>query len=184
VVAAGPDLSAAWVEPGRSAPIVIMDLQLAVGPPAYGDLARLTSAGRHVIVYSMREDATSALTCLDVGAFTYLTKAEGQHHLVAAVHAAAAGTPYTSPSLAGAMGADDRRHRPALADRERDVLLAWFQCESKELVAQRFGLSAHTVATYLDRIRIKYANTGRPAPTKAALVARAIQDGLVSIDDL
>ena len=38
--------------------------------------------------------------------------------------------------------------------------------------------------SYIDRVRIKYANTGRPAPTKAALVARAIQDGLIDLDDL
>ena len=37
---------------------------------------------------------------------------------------------------------------------------------------------------YLDRVRIKYANAGRPAATKAALVARAIQDGLIHPEDL
>jgi hypothetical protein len=31
---------------------------------------------------------------------------------------------------------------------------------------------------------VKYANVGREAPTKAALVARAIQDGLVRADEL
>lgn len=38
--------------------------------------------------------------------------------------------------------------------------------------------------SYLDRVRIKYANVGRPARTKASLVARAVQDGLVDVDDL
>ena len=38
--------------------------------------------------------------------------------------------------------------------------------------------------SYLTRVRVKYASVGRTAPTKAALVARAIQDGLVKIDEL
>jgi hypothetical protein len=33
-------------------------------------------------------------------------------------------------------------------------------------------------------LRAKYAAVGRPAKTKAALVARAIQDGIVSVHDL
>ena len=183
VVAAGSDLSVAWLEPGRSVPVVVMDLQLG-GAPAYADLSRLVEHGRQVVVYSMREDSETALTCLEIGAFTYLTKAEGQAHLVDAVRAAAASRPYVSPSLAGAMGVDSRRIRPELAPREIDVLLEWFRCESKDLVAQKLGISARTVSTYIDRVRIKYANTGRPASTKATLVARAIQDGLVSLDDL
>jgi DNA-binding CsgD family transcriptional regulator len=82
------------------------------------------------------------------------------------------------------MGVDTRRIRPLLAPREVDVLLEWFRCESKDLVGQKLGISPRTVSTYIDRVRIKYANTGRPASTKAALVARAIQDGMVSLDDL
>jgi DNA-binding NarL/FixJ family response regulator len=183
-VAAGPDLSVAWTEPGRSVRVVVLDLQLTPGNPAYGDLRRLVDAGRQVIVYSMRDDATTPLTCLDLGAFTYLTKAEGQAHLVDAVRAAAADQAYVSPSLAGAMGVDRRSNRPKLTPREVDVLLEWFKCESKELVAGKLGLSPRTVASYLDRVRIKYANTGRPATTKATLVARAIQDGLVHPDEL
>jgi len=68
--------------------------------------------------------------------------------------------------------------------REREVLVAWFQTESKELVGQRLYISPATVRTHLQRIRIKYAAAGRPATTKAALVARAIQDGMISVDDL
>jgi hypothetical protein len=32
--------------------------------------------------------------------------------------------------------------------------------------------------------RAKYAAVGRPATTKAVLVARAIQDGIVNVDDI
>jgi DNA-binding NarL/FixJ family response regulator len=184
VVSAGATPAAAWVPPGDEADVVVFDLQLKLSTPAYGELRNLVDAGRQVIVYSMRDDRDSALTSLDIGAFTYLTKAEGQNHLVPAIEAAARNQPYTPPGLAGALGTDLRSDRPKLAPRETEVLREWFQCESREMVALALNLSVSTVNTYLDRVRVKYANVGRSAPTKAALVARAIQDGIVTLDEL
>lgn len=185
VVASGPDTGVAWTEPGRSARVVVLDLHLdSQREPAFREVRRLADDGRQVIVYSMRDDGETALTAIDLGAFTYLTKSEGERHLVAATQAAAASRPYTPPALAGAMGVDTRVNRPRLTPREGEVLLEWFHSESKDMVAQKLGLSERTVAGYLDRVRIKYASAGRPAATKAALVARAIQDGMISSDDL
>ncbi|MBK1783275.1 DNA-binding response regulator [Prauserella cavernicola] len=185
VVASGSTVKAAWTPPGDSADVVVFDLQLSSqGAPSLGDLRRLVDAGRRVIVYTMREDEQVALTCLDLGAFTFLTKTEGADHLVAATLAAGEDRPYTPPALAGAFSANTRSDRPKLSVREEEVLVEWFQCESRDLVAQRLDISAKTVTTYLDRVRLKYANVGRPARSKAALMARAIQDGLVQVDDL
>ncbi|MFI0484432.1 response regulator [Actinomadura sp. 9N215] len=184
VVAAGPDVDVARTGKGRDADVVVFDLHLTGSAPAFAALRGLVDDGRQVIVYSMRDDAEAALTCLDIGAFTYLTKAEGDVHLVAAIRAAAENRPYTPPALSGAIGTDSRPGRPQLSLRESDVLVEWFRCESKEMVARKLGLSVRTVNTYLERVRIKYANVGRPASTKAALVARAIQDGLVAVDEL
>jgi DNA-binding NarL/FixJ family response regulator len=184
VLASGANVSVAWLDPGNLADVVVFDLQLDVTGPAYGDLKRLVDAGRQVVVYSMRSDRETVLTCLDIGGFTFLTKAEGEDHLVAAIQAAAANTPYTPPALSGAFGTDDRPHRPRLSPRESQVLLEWFHCESKEMVARKLNLTVRRVNACLERVRIKYANVGREAPTKAALVARAIQDGLVRADEL
>ncbi|MFI0445572.1 response regulator [Actinomadura sp. 6N118] len=183
VAAAGPDVGVAWSGPGRSTDVVVLDLQLG-DAPAYRDLERLVDDGRQVIVYTMRDDAETALTCMDIGAFTFLAKAEGPSHLVAAMRAAAENRPYTPPALGGALGTDTRSQRPRLSPRESEVLVEWFRCESKDMVAQKLNVTVRSVSTYIDRVRIKYANAGRPAPTKAALVARAIQDGLVQLDDL
>ncbi len=92
--------------------------------------------------------------------------------------------PYLSPSMAGAMSADTRASRPKLTEREREVLIQWFRTESKNFAAKALYITASTLATHLGRVRTKYAAAGRPAPTKAALVARALQDGIISIDDL
>jgi DNA-binding NarL/FixJ family response regulator len=74
--------------------------------------------------------------------------------------------------------------KPDLTPREVEVLLAWFACDSKTDVARRLFVSLGTVNTHLSRIRSKYSNVNRPAPSKASLVARALQDGLVAITDL
>ncbi|MFT4088509.1 MAG: LuxR C-terminal-related transcriptional regulator [Gordonia sp. (in: high G+C Gram-positive bacteria)] len=74
--------------------------------------------------------------------------------------------------------------RPNLTDREVEVLRRWLMLDSKPAVAEDLFISLGTVNTHLTRIRAKYAQVGRPASTKAALVARAIQDELVDIDEL
>ncbi|WP_410657071.1 response regulator [Amycolatopsis sp. lyj-112] len=184
VVAEGEDVRAAWIGEGATADVVILDLHLNSTTPAMGDLRRLTEAGRRVVVYSMRADDETVLQCLELGALCYLTKAEGAEHLLEAVRAAATDRPYTPPSLAGALAGDRSDRRPALSARETEVLIEWFQSESKDFVAHRLGISPNTVNSHLERIRIKYAQIGREAPTKAALVARAIQDGLIGVSDL
>jgi DNA-binding NarL/FixJ family response regulator len=189
VEASGGDPAVAWTPPGSEADVVVIDLYLAdwrprTGAAAWDDIGALVAAGRRVIVYTMRDDRETALRCLDLGCATFLTKAEGEEHLVAAVLAAAQDLPYVPPALAGAMSADETPERPRLTDREREVLLAWFQCESKQLVAARCNLSPRTVEGYIDRVRVRYARAGRPAPTKASLVARALQDGLIDLDEL
>lgn len=79
---------------------------------------------------------------------------------------------------------DAPRRRPDLTLRERQVLIAWILDDNKDSVALRLHISAATVRTVVQRVRAKYAAAGRPAPTKAALVARALQDGLIKIDQL
>lgn len=182
LVASGEDPEVAWTAPAEA--VVVLDLHLGGATPAMPALRRLVEAGRRVVVYSMRADDETALQCLEIGALSYLTKSEGADHLVQAVRAAAAGQSYTPPALAGALAGDRSETRPALSPRETEVLVEWFQSESKEFVAQRLNITLSTVNSHLERIRVKYAAIGRQAPTKAALVARAIQDGLIGLDDL
>ncbi len=74
--------------------------------------------------------------------------------------------------------------RTGLSLREKEVLIAWFRTESKELVGERLYIAPTTVRTHLQRVRAKYAAVGRPASTKSALLARAIEDGILSLDEL
>jgi DNA-binding CsgD family transcriptional regulator len=86
--------------------------------------------------------------------------------------------------MAAAMRAAQQHGRPGLTLHERRVMLAWLQTESKATVAERLHIAPSTVKTHLQRIRHRYASVGRPAPAKASLFARAVQDGYLGVHDL
>jgi len=184
LVEAGARMAAVWTGPGREADVVIMDLQLAGGVPEFGELRRLARAGRRVVVYTGDDSRATAVKCIGLGALAYVVKSEGRAHLVAAVRAAAQGRSYTPPSLSGALAADNAPGRPRLAPMEVVALRAWFASSSKGLAAAMLGISPKTVDTYIERVRVKYAAVGREAPTKSELVARALEDGLVTLEEL
>lgn len=71
-----------------------------------------------------------------------------------------------------------------LSPREVEVLRTWVLRHTKQEVCEDLFLASGTVNTHLIRIREKYRRVGRPAPTKALLLARALQDGYVRLDDL
>jgi DNA-binding NarL/FixJ family response regulator len=184
LVDAGARLADVWTGPGAEADVVIFDLELVPRNPDFGELRRLVDSGRRVVVYSQHTDNATAIKCIDLGALAYLTKREGPDHLVPAIRAAADGLAYTGPSLSGALAADDTPDRPRLSPRETEVLRAWFAASSKELVAAKLHITVKTVDTHIARVRVKYANAGRAAPTKSDLVTRALDDGVITLAEL
>ena len=70
--------------------------------------------------------------------------------------------------------------RPRLAPRQREVLIAYVAgSDLLPTVARELGMDRETLKTHLRRIRAKYAEVGRPAPTRRDLYVRAVEDGLV-----
>lgn len=164
--------------------VVVFDLQIDGNRPEFDALQRLCAAGYRVVVFSHISADEVILQCLDLGAVTYLAKSEGRAHLVEAIHSASSVTPHVGPQMARALVNDNGANRPNLSVREKEVLVAWFQTESKELVGKRLYIAPSTVRTHLQRARAKYASVGRSAPTKSALLARAIEDGILGLPDL
>jgi DNA-binding NarL/FixJ family response regulator len=163
---------------------VVLELEVQGHHVDFGALDRIVQRRHRVIVYSHITTDEVILSSLDRGAVTYLAKSERKDHLIDAIRAAGSDTPYVGPRMAGAMLNDSAVGRPNLAPREKEVLIAWFRTESKDLVARQLQIAPTTVRTHLQRVRAKYAAVGRAATTKAALVARAIQDGIIDVDDL
>lgn len=92
--------------------------------------------------------------------------------------------PFTAPLQPVPVPASTDAQRVPLTNREIEVLRTWLLVDSKSDAAALLNISVGTVNTHLARIRTKYADANRPARTKASLVARAIQDGLATLDEL
>ncbi len=178
VVAVGDTLDAGWDNPDGRCDVLLLDLNLH-GTDVTDRIPRLSAAGQRVIVFSQDTDPATILAVLDAGACAYLAKHEGREHCVDTILAVAADQPYVTPSVAGAMVSDRRPAAPQLSVKEREALRLWFQGMPKASVARRMNITEHTVKQYIDRARVKYARAGRQAPTTFALLARAIEDGLI-----
>ncbi|GIH05373.1 DNA-binding response regulator [Rhizocola hellebori] len=163
--------------------VIILDLHLD-RRLAIDDIATLAGAGQRVIVFSQFTEEEIVLAALDAGAYAFLAKSEGPDHLLTTVFAVAEGRPYVTPMAAGILVSDQRPEAPVLSERERTALLWWFQSMSKASVASRMGISPHTVDMYIRRARLKYAQVGRAAPTKTDMLMRAIEDGLLTRDEV
>jgi DNA-binding NarL/FixJ family response regulator len=166
-----------------SAAVVILDLELS-GELVTAQIPDLVAAGYRVVAFSGHSDPAIVMETLDNGAHAYVSKEEGRDHLVEAVLAAAADRPYVTRSQARAMLADQRPARPALSQQEQQALLLWFQGMSKASVGRRMSISENTVRQYISRARAKYAATGRSAASKDALLARAIEDGVIKLGEI
>lgn len=179
VTCAGDTVESAGVDTD----VLILDLNLA-GRLVIDEIADLAGAGTRIIAFSQFTEQNVVLSALDAGACAFVAKSEGRVHLLDTVTAVAADRPYVTPTAAGVLVGDRRPNAPGLSERERTALLWWFQSMSKASVARRMGISAHTVDMYIKRARLKYARVGRPAPTKADMLMRAIEDGLVRPEDV
>jgi two-component system nitrate/nitrite response regulator NarL len=79
---------------------------------------------------------------------------------------------------------DQGTGKPHLSPQEERALRLWFQYPKKQSVARVMGISVETVDQYINRARVKYAAVGRKAANKAAMVARAIEDGLIKPEEV
>ena len=94
----------------------------------------------------------------------------------AAIKEVAAGKDWISPRLAYILATDSSRaSRHSVPRKVRPALYATGM--PMKSVAQQDGIGEETVKQYLGRVRQKYAEAGRAAPTKLELYHRAVEDG-------
>jgi DNA-binding NarL/FixJ family response regulator len=96
--------------------------------------------------------------------------------LAATIRQVAGGETVFTPELAAALLGDERILRPHLSARERQVLLAYASGMTLEAAARHIGVKPGTAKTYLDRVKAKYGEVGRPANTKLQLAQRLRED--------
>jgi DNA-binding NarL/FixJ family response regulator len=164
--------------------VVVLALTSDGKGPDVVALERLCRAGHRVVVFGDLVRGETILSCLDAGAVSYVVKRENGEDYIAATLHTGAGALCLGTHVPRAMSNGMNVGRPELTVRECEVLITWCHAATKHEVAEKLSIERATVSTHLQRIRAKYAGVGRPATTKAALIARAIQDGLVHLDEL
>lgn len=164
--------------------VIVYDPECGEQRPDYEGLQRLAKLMHRVIAYSRIASEEIILNCLDAGAVNYIVKSEPPQHLIDAIKAADCETGSRGRHAAAAVRAAQQRGRPELTAQERRVLIAWLHNDNKESVSKKLHIAPSTVRTHLQRIRRRYNEIDRSAPSKAALFARAVQDGLIGIHDV
>ncbi|MFF4942690.1 response regulator [Streptomyces rubiginosohelvolus] len=158
--------------------VVLLDLRLGDGSDPVDNIRLLLSSGSRVLVISTVPDRVRIIESVRAGADGYLTKDNDLPTLVAAIEDVAAGRGAHSPELAFACAHDDSPARPRLSPRERQILLDYASGMTLKSAARRAGITVHTAKDYLDRVKAKYRQAGRPAYTKIDLARLVREDSL------
>ncbi|MFC9950900.1 response regulator transcription factor [Streptomyces prasinus] len=169
-----PDPELPYVPPD----VVLLDLRLGDGSDPVDNIRLLLSSGSRVLVISTVPDRARIIESVRAGADGYLTKDNDLPTLVAAIEDVAAGRSAHSPELAFACAHDDSPARPRLSPRERQILLDYASGMTLKSAARRAGITVHTAKDYLDRVKAKYRQAGRPAYTKIDLARLMREDSL------
>ncbi len=161
--------------------VVLMDMQLpdGNGAQATAEVLRVSPASR-VLVLSASAEREDVLDAIKAGASGYLVKSASVLELIEAVRATAAGQPVFTPGLAGlvlgeyrrmatAPVAPDEPHRPALTDRETEVLRMVAKGLSAKQIASRLGLSHRTVENHVQATLRKLQLANRVELTRWAI---------------
>lgn len=161
------------------AAVALLDVDL--GPQSEGVASNtrlLVDAGMGVLLISAFDDQSAVKAGLAAGALGFVPKRVSYAELASALDAVAADELYLSVDLASLLATS--QDVPELSPRERDALRLYASGLTLAAVGGQMGISPHTVKEYLDRVRAKYRQVGRPVRTRTDLYAEAARDGLLS----
>jgi DNA-binding NarL/FixJ family response regulator len=158
--------------------VIILDLQLGDGSEPGDNVRLLVSRGWPVLLYTQETNARVVARCFRAGASGIVGKGQELDDLTDALRTIATGEPYLSSDWAAAL-ASEAETIPNLTPREGEALRLYASGLPLKSVARRMNIAQDTAKKHLMRIRLRYAEVGRPAPTKTDLYRRAVEDGLI-----
>jgi len=158
--------------------VVLLDLRLQDGSNPTTNVRSLVDRGHSVLVISTVRSQEMVVATFEAGANGYLSKDAGLDALLHATREVAAGRPVYSRELVFSWLRDRRPSRPTLSQQEEAVLLKYVSGMTLDAAARAAGVQPGTAKGYLDRVKAKYRNAGRPANTKLELADRVREDSL------
>jgi DNA-binding NarL/FixJ family response regulator len=171
----------------RECDVVVLDLSLGDGSTVTDNVKNVQATGSAVLVHSIADRVASVREALAAGAAGVIPKSSAMRVVIAATETVARGDVLNNLEWASAIDADREFAKAQLGRREREILHLYASGLPLKLAAEQLGIGYTTAREYLDRIRSKYVEVGRPAPTKVDLLRRAVEDGILpglDIDDL
>ena len=164
---------------GLKVDVVVLDLSLGDGSSVTENVKRVQALGAAVLVHSIADRVALVREALAAGAAGVISKASATSTVLAAADSVARGEVLNNLEWASAIDADRDFAKAQLGRREREILHLYASGLPLKLAAQQLGIGYSTAREYLDRIRVKYVELGRPAPTKIDLLRRAVEDGIL-----
>ncbi|MER7796956.1 response regulator transcription factor [Microbacterium sp. NPDC096154] len=170
----------AWRRMSQAAPadVVLLDLTLGDGTTVTENVTSLAGESA-VIIHSVADRPAAVREALAAGAIGVVSKASPLDDVLGAVRTAARGEPLNNVEWASAVEGDREFADAQLSAREREVLRLYAAGLPLKVVADRLGVAYSTAKENITRVRMKYIEVGRPAPTKVDLLRRAMEDGIV-----
>lgn len=159
--------------------IVVLDLSLGDGTDVTGNVMAVRHSGPAVLIHSIADRMALVREALAAGAEGVIPKSSPTDVVISSIEKVASGDVLNNLEWASAIEADHEFAAVQLGRRERDVLHLYASGLPMKQVAMQLGVAPSTVKQHLDRIRRKYVEVGRPAPTKVDLLRRAIEDGIL-----
>lgn len=159
--------------------VVVLDLTLGDGRTVTENVVALVADGSAVIIHSVADRPAAVREALAAGAAGVVNKASPTDDVLAAIRTVASGAPLDNMEWASAVESDTAFADAALSQREREVLRLYATGLPLKIVADRLGIAFSTAKENIARVRAKYIDVGRPAPTKVELLMRAMEDGLI-----
>lgn len=157
--------------------LVVLDLRLRDGSSPTGNVEAIRQRGVPVLVLTSGEDPYLVREAARAGVLGVIRKSRSPEEIVDAIRAAVRGEVVPTTDWAAAIDGDPEIDLVDLSPQHRKVLELYAAGETATRVASDLKISRETVNDYLRRIRTKYADAGRPAPTKSELYKRALEDG-------
>ncbi len=162
------------------ADVVVLDLTLGDGTTVTENVSALVADGSSVIIHSVADRPAAVREALAAGAAGVVSKASRIDDVIAAIRTVALGEPLNNVEWASAVEGDRAFADAQLSARERDVLRLYAAGLPLKVVADRLGVAYSTAKENITRVRVKYVEVGRPAPTKVDLLRRAMEDGILA----
>mgnify|MGYP003750380921 FL=1 len=157
--------------------LVVLDLRLRDGSSPTGNVEAIRQRGVPVLVLTSGEDPYLVREAARAGVLGVIRKSRSPEDIVDAIRTAVRGEVVPTTDWAAAIDGDPEIDLVDLSPQHRKVLELYAAGETATRVASDLKISRETVNDYLRRIRTKYADAGRPAPTKSELYKRALEDG-------